>query len=86
MNQQTTLNTEHLIHEALEYSIQHGYTDETYIKGRACVSKAFADRLIELVIKEHQNIGVQWADGVLDLRHYKFVNRRVLDYFGLSTI
>jgi len=53
MKPQTTPKTEHLVHEALEHSIQHGYTDETYIKGRACVSKAFADKLIELVMKEY---------------------------------
>lgn len=76
---------QHLIDQALEHQVASGFTDEIYTKGRVCVSKAFTDKLIELVLKEQYFIGEQWIDGLsIDPKHYAFVNRRVNDYFGLN--
>ena len=75
---------QHLIDQALEHQVTSGFTDDVYIKGRVCVSPAFTDKLIELILKQHYFIGEQWADGLIDHKHYAFVNRRVNDYFGLN--
>lgn len=75
---------QHLIDQALEHQVTSGFTDEIYTKGRVCVSRAFTDKLIELILEEHYFIGKQWAEDLIDIKYYAFVNRRISDHFGVD--
>lgn len=77
MNQHTI---QHLIDQALEHQITSGFTDEIYIKGRACVSKAFTDKLIELVLKECINITEYCLDDT-----YTYADDILKKHFGIKS-
>lgn len=42
------------------------------------------EKFAELVIQESCLVGEQWADGLLDLDHYSFVNKKIKQYFGIK--
>jgi hypothetical protein len=41
-------------------------------------------RFAELIVQECLDVGSQWADGLIDPKHYDFVNKRIKKYFGVD--
>lgn len=57
---------QHLIDQALEHQVTSGFTDDVYRKGSAFVSRAFTDKLIELILKECTDITEYFDDVTAD--------------------
>lgn len=38
----------------------------------------------ELIIQESMFVGYQWANGLLDEKHYVFVNKKIKQHFGIE--
>jgi hypothetical protein len=38
----------------------------------------------ELIIQESMFVGSQWANGLLDEKHYVFVNKKIKQHFGVE--
>ena len=63
-----------------ELALQAGYPDYmTY--GQDLVLERFA----ELIIRECTEVGSQWADGLIDTKHYAFVNKKIKEHFSIDT-
>ena len=42
------------------------------------------EKFAELIVRECCSIGEQYADGLFDLKHYAFVNKRIRKNFGVE--
>jgi hypothetical protein len=47
-------------------------------------SVAKARKFAELIVKECADVGSQWADGLIDSKHYVFVNKKIKQHFGVE--
>lgn len=53
---------QNIIDQALEHQVNSGFTDEIYIRAGVYVSRAFTDKLIELILKECTDITEYFDD------------------------
>ena len=38
----------------------------------------------ELIVKQCISVGEQYADGLIDMDHYAFVNKKIKEHFGVK--
>jgi hypothetical protein len=41
-------------------------------------------KFAELIVLECMDVGSQWADGLIDAKHYAFVNKKIKEHFGVE--
>jgi hypothetical protein len=41
-------------------------------------------KFAELIVRECMDVGSQWADGLIDAKHYAFVNKKIKQHFGVE--
>ena len=48
------------------------------------IPDCFAEKFAELIVRECITVGSQWADGLIDAKHYAFVNKKIKEHFGVE--
>lgn len=42
------------------------------------------EKFAELIVRECCFTGEQYADGLIDLKHYAFINKKIKEHFGVT--
>ena len=52
--------------------------------GRAIYGGVDLEAYAELIVRECCFTGEQYAEGLIDLKHYAFVNKKIKEHFGIK--
>lgn len=63
---------------------QNGFVHEWQSPGEQRDILKNLERFAELIVKECCFTGEQWADGLIDPKHYAFVNKMIREHFGVK--
>jgi hypothetical protein len=44
----------------------------------------FMEKFAELIVRECCFVGEQYAEGLFDMKHYDFVNKKIKEHFGVE--
>ena len=69
-------HTQHYLHVK---NLKHVTLDQMS-KAQDTLQEKFA----ELLVRECLTVGSQWADGLIDTKHYDFVNKKIKEHFGVE--
>lgn len=58
--------------------------NDSYLDGKYILSQEQLDMFAELIVKECCFTGEQWVDGLIDPKHYAFVNKMIREHFGVK--
>ena len=58
--------------------------NKKYPAGVASIHSNQLDRFAELIVRECCFTGEQYAEGLIDLKHYAFVNKKIKEHFGVE--
>jgi hypothetical protein len=42
------------------------------------------EKFAELIVRECTDVGSQWAEDLIDTKHYAFVNKKIKQHFGVE--
>jgi hypothetical protein len=65
-----------------ELAIEAGYTTDMFGVGHWDMAEC--KKFAELIVRECMDVGSQWADGLIDAKHYAFVNKKIKEHFGVK--
>lgn len=64
--------------------IEFDVSSDNYGVDTATVTPYDLEKFAELLIRECCYVGEQYAEGLFDMEHYDFVNKKIKEHFGVK--